>query len=105
MPQSHHVIQKGRIKDRVGEVAVKQKLYGAGSLTDAERRLLETPLSRILDDRRNQVVLSNNLHHRAHAGAKPYRIPEDKLPRGIHDFAEEYALEGALERELRLING
>lgn len=103
MAQDHHVIPQQRIKQRRSHVAIKMKTLGATELTDAEARLLSTPLSQVLNDRRNIARISNTLHHRAHAGAKPYRIPEDKLPRGIHDFAAHFALEGALDRELRLI--
>lgn len=101
--QSHHVIAKQRIAQRVSEVAVKLKLYGPGSLTEAEARLLETPLQTVLDDRRNQVRLKVNLHHRAHHGANPYRLKPNQLPSRIDEFASDYALEGALERQLTLI--
>lgn len=101
MSQNHHVIPQQRIAQRVSALAIKRKQNQ--KLTRAEKRLLDTPLSQVLNDRRNIARISNELHHRAHNGVRAYRIPEDKLPRGIHDFAEHFALEGALERELRLI--
>jgi hypothetical protein len=101
--QDHHVIPQQRIAQRISAIAIKRKQNRP--LTDAEARLLDTPLSTILDDRRNQVRLKVDLHHRAHHGANPYRLKRKQLPRGIHDFAEEFALEGALERELRLMDG
>lgn len=101
MAEWHHVIPQGRIKDRVSAIAIKRKQNRP--LTEAEERLLDTPLSVILADRRNQVRLQRKLHHRAHHGANPYRLKPEQLPRGIHDFAEHFALEGALDRELRLI--
>jgi hypothetical protein len=102
MAESHHVIPQIRIAQRVSALAIKAKQNR--ELTAAEQHLLDTPLSAVLDDRRNQVRLKRNLHHRAHHGANPYRLKRKDLPRGIHDFAEEYALEGALDRELRLID-
>lgn len=101
MAESHHIVPRQRIAQRVSALAIKRKQNQP--LTEAEERLLDTPLSVILDDRRNQVRLRRKLHHRAHHGANPYRLKPEQLPRGLHDFAEEYALEGALDRELRLI--
>lgn len=101
MSQEHHVIPQQRLKIARSAIAIKRQQNR--KLTRAEKRLLDTPLSQILGDRRNIVRLQNNLHHRAHNGATPFRLKEKQLPRGIHDFAEHFALEGALDRELRLI--
>lgn len=103
MAERHHVIPQVRLKIARGQVAVKRKLHGDDALTPAERRLLDTPLQRILDDRRNIVRISRTLHHRAHNGFE--RLDPDKLPEGIHDFAAEYALEWALDHELALMRG
>jgi hypothetical protein len=103
MAEFHHVIPQQRIKIARSRVAIKIKTLGASELTDAEHRLFTTPLQTILDDRRNQVRLKRSLHHRAHHGANPYRLKPDQLPRGIEDFAAEYALEAALDHELRLL--
>lgn len=99
MAEDHHVIPQQRIKIARSQVAIKTKTVGA-ELTDAERRLLDTPLTTILRDRRNIVRLSRERHHRAHGFE---RLRENQLPRGIYDFAEEYALRPALEHELALI--
>lgn len=98
--EDHHVIPQQRIKIEVGKVALKEKRFEL--LTEPERRLLNTPLSTILDDRRNIVRISRTLHHRAHNGFE--RLRRDQLPRLIDDFAGDYALESALEHELRLID-
>lgn len=100
MSDNHHVIPQQRIKIAVGRVAIKSKTPGR-ELTDAEVNLLTTPLSTILRDRRNIVRISRKRHHRAHQGFE--RLTEKDLPEGIHDFAAEYALEPALEHELRLM--
>lgn len=99
MSDKHHVIPQQRIKVARSALAIRQRRFE--HLTAAERRLLETPLSTILDDQRNIVRLSRKMHHRAHNGFD--RLKPDQLPRGIHDFAEEYALTSALDRELRLM--
>lgn len=99
--EGHHVIQQQRIKIAVSQVAIKKKL--GRTLTDAEERLLDTPLAWILGDRRNIVKLTQALHHRAHHGSKPHRLREKDLPAGIYDFAAYYALEWALEHELHLM--
>lgn len=98
MTENHHVIPKQRIKIAVGRVAIKSKQNQP--LTAGERKLLDTPRSTVLGDRRNQVTLSRARHHRAHAFE---RLREDQLPRLIDEFAADYGLEAALERELRLI--
>lgn len=105
MSQDHHVIPQQRIKIARSAVAVKLKLHGLAALSDGEWRLYDTPLSVILNDRRNIVRLKNELHHRAHNGVTPYRLTRDQLPGEIDVFAAEYALEAALEHELRLIEG
>lgn len=102
MAEDHHVIRQISIKQRVSRVAIKAKRFE--ELTDAEQRLLDTPLTTILRDRRNIVRISNVRHHRAHNGVKPQRLKREQLPRDIEDFAAEYALEAALEHELRLID-
>ena len=100
--EDHHVIQQQRIKIAVGRAAIKDKQNQP--LSDGERRLLETPLSTILRDRRNIVRLpSQARHHRAHSGHE--RLTEGDLPRLIDEFAADYALEWALEHELQLIRG
>lgn len=101
MSDKHHVIPQQRIKIAIGNVALKAKMQGEDALTDAERTLLVTPLTTILRDGRNIVRLSRTLHHRAHGGFE--RLDPRKLPTGIEDFAAEYALEWALEHELRLM--
>lgn len=104
MAEDHHVIPQQRIKIAIGRVAIKSKRFDV-ELTEAERRLLDTPLTRILGDRRNIVRISRTRHHRAHNGVVPERLKREQLPRDIEDFAAEYALESALEHELRLIDG
>jgi hypothetical protein len=99
MSEKHHVIPQQRIKQARSAVAIKRKRFE--ELTEAEVRLLDTPLNVILDDTRNIVRISRTLHHRAHNGFE--RLEPKDLPRGIDDFAAEYALEGALEHELRLM--
>lgn len=99
MSEQHHVIPQQRIKQARSKVAIKQKRFE--ELTQAEDRLLNTPLTRILGDDRNRVRLSRKRHHRAHNGFE--RLTERELPAGIHDFAAEYALEPALDHELRLM--
>ena len=101
MTESHHILSQQTIKQRVSQVAIKDKLNRP--LTEAERHLLDTPLSVVLDDRRNQVRIKRTLHHRAHHGANPYRLKRSQLPRGLDDFACEYALEGALDRAMQLV--
>lgn len=98
MTESHHIVRQQTIKIAVGRAAIKAKQNQP--LTDGERRLLDTPLSTILRDRRNIVRLSRARHHRAHGFE---RLREDQLPRLIDEFAADYGLEWALERELRLI--
>lgn len=98
----HHVIARQRIAQARSKVAIKAKRFE--ELTEAEDRLLNTPLTRILTDRRNQVRLTRALHHRAHHGSNPHRLKEKDLPAGIHDFAADYGLEWALDRELALMN-
>lgn len=97
--EDHHVIPQQRMKVARSCVAIKRKRFE--ELTEAEARLLDTPLSRILGDRRNIVRISRTLHHRAHNGFE--RLKPADLPDGIYEFAEEYALEPALEHELRLM--
>lgn len=101
MSEGHHIIPQQRIKIAKSAVAVKLKVHGLSSLTDAEWHLCETPLGDILADRRNIVRLAPRRHHRAQHGFE--RLRRDQLPDGIEDFAAEYALEAALEHELRLI--
>lgn len=103
MSEQHHVIKQQTIKIAVGRVAIKAKQNR--ELTEAEDRLLSTPLTRILGDHRNLVRLTRTLHHRAHNGVRPLRLTREQLPGGIKDFAAEYALESALDHELRLIDG
>ena len=103
MSEQHHIVPQQRIKIAIGRVAVKAKIHGEDALTEAERRLLKTPLTTILRDPRNLVRLSRTLHHRAHQGFE--RLDPDKLPDGVDDFAADYALEWALEHELRLMRG
>jgi hypothetical protein len=100
MSEGHHVIPQQRIKIAVGRVAIKAKTRG--DLSDAERKLLDTPLTTILRDQRNIVRLSRTRHHRAHNGFE--RLTRRELPRGIEEFADEYALTSALEHELTLID-
>lgn len=100
--EGHHVIPQQRIKIARGRVAIKLKTRGIPALTDSERRLLDTPLHEILEDRRNIVRLSRERHHRAHNGFE--RLTRRQLPAGIHDFVREYALEAALDHELQLID-
>lgn len=102
MTDSHHVIKQMTIKQRRSHMAIQRKLNRP--MTDAERRLLDTALTTILNDQRNQVRLKRTLHHRAHHGANPYRLKRSELPRNIDEFAAEYALEAALDHELRLID-
>jgi hypothetical protein len=99
MAEDHHVIPQQRIKQRISALAIKERRFE--ELTAAEKRLLHTPLSQVLNDRRNIVRVQRDRHHRAHQGIE--RLKPSELPRGIHDFAEHFALEGALEHELRLI--
>lgn len=72
-------------------------------MTEAQIRLLDTPLGTILDDRRNQVRLKVNLHHRAHHGANPHRLKRSDLHPRIDEFAAEYALEAKLDHQLALM--
>ena len=101
MAESHHVIARITIAQRVSAMAILRKQ--GRPMTEAQERLLDTPLSVILGDRRNQVRLQRKLHHRAHHGANPHRLKHEQLHPGIHDFAAEYALEGALDRQLALM--
>lgn len=101
MTEGHHVIQQQTIKQAISKVAIKEKRFE--ELTAAEERLLNTPLSHILGDHRNIVRLKRSLHHRAHNGCRPFRLAEKDLPAGIHDFATDYGLEWALDRELKLM--
>lgn len=101
MTDGHHLIHQQTICIARSKVAIKQKRFE--ELTAAEDRLLNTPLTTILRDRRNIVNLKRNLHHRAHNGCRPFRLKEKDLPAGIHDFASDYSLEAALDRELRLM--
>lgn len=103
MSQGHHFIEKQTIKQRRSAMAIKRKQNLP--MTAAENRLLDIPLTTILDDRRNQVRLANALHHRAHSGVTAYRPKREDLHAGIYDFAAEFALEGALDRKLALIDG
>jgi hypothetical protein len=98
--ENHHVIPQQRIKIARSAARVKLRHFGR-KLSDAEYRLISTPLERILADRRNIVLAETGIHHRLHHGARPLRVR--RLPRGIEDFAREYALESALEHELRLL--
>jgi hypothetical protein len=103
-PQDHHVIRQQTIKQAVSAAAVKDRTVGK-DLSDGERNLLETPLSTVLNDRRNIVrIKSVERHHRAHQGSEPERLSRDELPRLIDEFAADYGLEWALERELELID-
>ena len=95
------MVPKQRIEIARANVAVKLKL--GYPVTDAEQRLLDTPLTEILRDRRNIVRIRRRLHHRAHNGFE--RLAPGQLPIGIRCFAEEYALEWALDHELALIEG
>jgi hypothetical protein len=97
--EGHHVIPKQRIKIRRSAVAIKDKRHER--LSPGERRLLVTPLTRILADRRNIVRISRKLHHRAHQGFE--RLTAAQLPAGLQDFAADYGLEAALDHELRLL--
>lgn len=100
--EDHHVVKKQTIKQAISAVAIKAKRFE--QLTEAEQRLLDTPLNTILADHRNLVrKMPVNLHHRAHHGSRPYRLRRDQLPAEIDVFAAEYALEAALEHELRLM--
>lgn len=97
------MIPQQRIKIAIGRVAIKSRTVGV-ELTKAERRLLDTPLTTILRDHRNLIRrMPRNLHHRAHHGANPYRLTREQLPDEIDVFAAEFALEAALEHELRLM--
>lgn len=100
MSEGHHCIPQQRIKQRRSHLATMDKI--GRELTEAERRLLDTPLHVVLNDRRNIVRLSRARHHRAHHFE---RLTRQDLPAGIEDFAVEYALEAALDHELRLIDG
>lgn len=101
MSEKHHVIPQQRIKIAIGRVAIKSK-QGV-ELTEAEQRLLDTPLWRVLNDHRNIVPISRKRHHRAHHGFE--RLTPDELPDEIDVFAADYALEWALDHELRLMEG
>jgi len=98
--EGHHIVPRQRIKQARSRMAIQRKLNRP--MTPAEVRLLDTPLGRILDDRRNIIRLSRTRHHRAHGGFE--RLRRDQLPREIEDFAADFALEAALEHELRLID-
>lgn len=103
MSQDHHVIRQQRIKILVGRAALKRKQNRP--LSDGEHKLLTTPLSIVLGDKRNQVqIKSVDRHHRAHQGSKPERLQREELPRLIDEFAADYGLEAELERELALID-
>lgn len=103
MSEDHHVIPQQRIKIARSRVAIKVKTLGASELSDAEVRLYKTPLSTILGDRRNIVRLKRARHHRAHNGFE--RLTRNDLPGQLDEFASWYALEAALDHELRLIDG
>jgi hypothetical protein len=104
MTHNHHVIRQQTIKQAISAAAAKSKVVGK-TLTDGERRLLDTPLHVILDDRRNLVRdVPHDRHHRAHQGVEPERFKRTDLHRQIDEFAAWYGLEWALDRELELID-
>ena len=93
--ERHHFVSKRSIRARRSHVALKAKRFE--ELSEAEHRLLFTPLSRILADERNLVTLTPIRHHRVTHGFE--KLSLDDVPQ-IREFAAEYALEPALERKL-----
>lgn len=100
MSEGHHILRQQTVKQAVSAAAVKVKI--GKPISAGEQRLLDTPLTVVLNDPRNIVKLSRAAHHRAHHAE---RLRENQLPRGIYDFASDYGLEAALDRELALIRG
>lgn len=96
----HHVVKEQRIIRRLRTLRNRDRTPNAAPLTEAERHAIDVPLKRILRDRRNLVLLCDHHHHQVHHFG--LRVTLAHVPR-ISEFAREFALEAALDHELRLM--
>jgi hypothetical protein len=99
MTQLHHIIPRAAIKRERSKVNLRVQRFE--EITEAEAKLISTPISRIFDDSRNLVKLTKREHERHHTGT--LRLDRSKLPSEIEEFAAWYGLEAALDHELGLI--
>ena len=86
--ERHHVIPKARLRTawRTAKRAGEGPLAGVG-------------ITALLADERNLCDLCNRHHHRVTHGFD--KLALSMMPRGIFDFARDYAIEWMLHRELR----
>jgi hypothetical protein len=96
----HHVIPRARIKARRRHVSILNRRPNC-ELTEPQRRLLTTAITRILKDVRNLIRLCDHHHHQVHHFG--LRLTAAILPTGLSQFAAEFDLEAALDHELRLM--